>query len=75
MLEINEHYRLVKHTGHGENCWIAEELSSTESSYKRAIWKPVTRLLTHAQAEYWLTITDAPAGAIERFKEVAGGIQ
>lgn len=75
MLEINDHYRLVKHTGVGENCWVAQQLSHTESSYKRAIWTPVTRLLSTEQAESWLATTDVPAGVIARFKEVAGGVQ
>lgn len=68
MLEINDHIRLVRFKGHGEQCWMAEELNSSETSYKRAIWKPVSRLLSHHQAETWLTASNASENILRRFK-------
>ncbi len=71
MLEISPHHRLVKHVGQGENCWMVMELNAEQTCYKRAIWKPVTPLLSEDQAEHWLTSTNATAETIAQFKHAS----
>lgn len=71
MFEINDRVRLVRLKGQGEHCWMAEELDSNETSYKREIWKPVSRLLNHHQAENWLCASNASDSILRRFKAVS----
>lgn len=68
MFEINDQQRLVRLKGQGEHCWMAEELDKSQTSYKRAIWKPISRLLNHHQAESWLNASNAPDSILRRFK-------
>lgn len=75
MFEINDQYRLVRMKGLGEHCWMAEQLEQSETSYKRAIWKPVSRLLNHHQAESWLTASNASDSILRQFKAVSEIVQ
>ncbi len=71
MLEINDHYRLVKHNGSDHYYWIAQQLLEEKSSYRREIWKPVTQPLTTSQAECWLNARNASPTAMLRFRKAA----
>ncbi len=75
MFEINDRYRLVRLKGQGEQCWMAEELELATTSFKRAIWKPVSRLLTPHQAENWLITANASDCIKRQFKAASETIQ
>jgi len=72
MLEINKHKRLVRHADHH---WMAQELISCESSFRRPVWKPITPLLSQSETEFWLSLEEVSEGVIALFKKEVSRIQ